>query len=81
MIRTNKKPLWGRLVALTVFAGTVMACEAEVRTDPTVECRTVVVRRRRDVEECHTKCGDDGCHTRCREHERYARAKRCWLEE
>ena len=70
-------------VLLAVAAPSLLACRAETRVEaaPHEECRDVVVRRRRDVEVCHSKCNDEGCRTKCREHERLARERRCWIED
>ena len=56
------------IVALIATVG-VGACYVEP-AGPAVECRTVEVRRKGDVEVCKTRCGDDGCRTRCGEKER-----------
>jgi hypothetical protein len=69
-----------RALALLFFGGVVAACYGEARIGGGEECRTVEVRRRRDVEVCHERCNDRGCHEHCAERERWSREHRCWVE-
>lgn len=69
----------GKLVFALIAMVSVGACYVEP-AGPDVECRTVEVRRKGDVELCKTRCGDEGCRTRCAEKERWAREHRCWVE-
>jgi hypothetical protein len=77
-MRIQRANLVVRVLALCMCAG-LMACYVEASAGSNVECRNVV-RRRADVETCVTRCNDDGCRTRCREHERWSREHRCWVE-
>jgi hypothetical protein len=76
MMRTK---LLGTITATFLVAVAVAACHAEVRTGAEVECRNTV-RRRADVEECRTRCGNEGCRTHCAEQERWAHEHHCWVE-
>ncbi len=76
MIRTK---ITGTLAATFLAALSVAACHAEVRAGGEVECRNSF-HRRGEVEECRTRCGNEGCRTQCVERERWAREHHCWVE-
>jgi hypothetical protein len=68
-----------RVVTAAVCGTGFVACTVQA-SGPSVECRTVEVRNRRDVEVCVSRCGEEGCRTHCRERERWAREHRCWVD-
>jgi hypothetical protein len=77
-MRTRHSNIVGKVLAACMSA-TLLACYVQASTGGEVECRNVV-RRRADVEECVTRCSDEGCRTSCRERERWSREHRCWVE-
>jgi len=69
----------GSVLILSICGAGLTACYVRATTEPTEECRTVV-RNRRDVEVCTTRCNDERCRTSCRERETWSRQHRCWVE-
>jgi hypothetical protein len=70
------------LLRLALAAGALAlgACTVNATTDPVEHCRTAEVRNHRDLESCHTRCGDEGCRTHCKEREHWARENHCWAD-
>lgn len=78
--RMKRVNLLGRVLAICLCSGFVVACYVRAESGPPVEeCRNTV-RRTSDVEVCRTHCNDNGCRERCSEQERWSREHHCWVE-